>query len=178
MGWRDRDYAKFNDDERRALLGGGRGQRLPPSEEGLAHPGFALRPRVSRPIRRSRQHTSPAVLLAAAVSLAAVIFTGYATNVPLLHDLLTPSLSRVRAPHVVAPPTGPTPSAGVVAPPTNLVGIHWRPQDVARAANAGRICVTATGHGPICASYVVGERPADNLTRELERRGLKVQSTG
>jgi hypothetical protein len=66
----------------------------------------------------------------------------------------------------------------VVAPPTSVVYITWRQQDLAPAPNAGRVCVTDARHGRICASYVVGERPADNLTRELERRGLRVQSSG
>jgi len=35
-----------------------------------------------------------------------------------------------------------------------------------------------TPHGRVCASYVVGEKPADNLTRRLESLGLRVQSNG
>src|SRR5690242_18836099 len=92
MGWRDRDYAKFNDDERRVFLGGGRSHRLPPSDEGSSHPGLALRP-IERQSGRRSHRSNPVVLLAAAVSLAAVIFVGYAKNVPVLHDLLTPSLT-------------------------------------------------------------------------------------
>jgi hypothetical protein len=46
------------------------------------------------------------------------------------------------------------------------------------AARAGRICVTDPNHGQICASYVVGERPADTLTRRIESFGLSVASSG
>jgi hypothetical protein len=120
------------------------------------------------------------VLLAAAVSLAALIFVGYVANVPVLHGALSildqPPGAHVSAPQVVVPPV--TTPAPVVVPPADVVGVRWRPQDLAPAANAGRICVTDTRHGQICASFVVGERPADNLTREIERRGLKVQSSG
>lgn len=184
MGWRDRDYAKFNDDERRALLGrGGRG--LPPSDEGRAPTALASRPapRVSR--GRSRGLTSPTVLLAALVSLGALIFVGSTKNVSPIHDFVTwPIRTHHMAPHVVAPPASQAatgshaPSEQVVAPPADVVGVHWRTQDLAPARNAGRICVTDPRHGQICASFVVGERPADNLTREIERRGFRVQSSG
>jgi hypothetical protein len=179
MGWRDRDYAKFNENERRALLGSGRGpgRALPPSDEGLTHRGHAISvpSRRRSSARRSKGRTNPAVLLAAAVSLAAATFLGYVKNVPVIHDLLTsPVQSHVSAPHVTAPL-----ATNIVAPPASTtVFIHWSAQDIAPAANAGRVCVTPAGHGRICASYVVGERPADNLTRELERRGLSVQSSG
>jgi hypothetical protein len=182
VGWRERDWARFNDDERRALLGGGRA--LPPSDEGRAYPGLAPRPRPRLSSGRSRQRTSSGVLLAAAVSLAALIFVGYVKNVPVLHGILNvlnqpPRPAQVSAPQVVAPPVAnPAPSVQVHAPPADVVGVHWRPQDLAPAANAGRICVTDRRHGQICASFVVGERPADNLTREIERRGLHVQSSG
>jgi hypothetical protein len=36
----------------------------------------------------------------------------------------------------------------------------------------------AHAHGRICASYVVGERPADTLTRRIESLGLRVESNG
>jgi len=57
VGWRDRDWAKFNDDERRALFGGGQ-RRLPPSDEGAAYRPTAISPaprRVSRGISKRRQ---------------------------------------------------------------------------------------------------------------------------
>jgi hypothetical protein len=65
-----------------------------------------------------------------------------------------------------------------VQPPSKVIAIRWRTRDLAPAPSAGRICVTDPRHGRICASYVVGERPADTLTREIESRGLRVESTG
>jgi hypothetical protein len=146
VGWRDRDWAKFDDDELRTLLGP-----------------------ASAPARRARQSTvarrttSAGTLLAVAVSAAAIIFVTH------LHELGRPgdAASRVL-----------TPAPRVAAPPADVVGIRWRPTDTAPAANAGRICVTDPHHGRICASYVVGERPADTLTREIERLGLHVRSSG
>jgi hypothetical protein len=114
--------------------------------------------------------------LAAAVSLAALIFVGYVKNVPVIHELVTrPMRAHASAPDVAPRTPGP---AQPVSPPANLVRIRWRPQNLVPAANAGRICVTVERRGRICASYVVGERPADDLTREIERRGLRVQSSG
>jgi hypothetical protein len=66
----------------------------------------------------------------------------------------------------------------IVEPPSKVIGIRWRTTDLAPAAQAGRICVTAQAHGRICASYVVGERPADTLTRRIESLGLRVESNG
>jgi hypothetical protein len=179
MGWRDRDYARFNDDERRTFLGASR--RLPPSDEGRAHTALASRPAPRVPPSRSRGLTSDTVLLAALVSLGALIFVGYTKNVTGIHELVTWPLrshSARGAGAVTLPPANSVPSRQTVSPPADVVGVHWRPQDLAPAANAGRICVTDTRHGQICASFVVGERPADNLTREIERRGLRVQSSG
>jgi hypothetical protein len=135
VGWRERDWARFNDDERDALL----------------RPGATLRAR-----HTTRNAVSGSVLLAACITGAAILLSGH------LH------LSS----HVQPPP------ARVVQPPADVVGIRWRPTDLAPAANAGRICVTDSRHGRICAGYVIGERPADTLTREVERRGLRVQSSG
>lgn len=74
------------------------------------------------------------------------------------------------------PSVGPGP---VVPPPdSKLVLIRWRNSDLSPAASAGRICVTDQRHGRICASYVIGERPADTLTRRIESLGLHVQSSG
>jgi hypothetical protein len=84
--------------------------------------------------------------------------------------------SPTRATPQVALPLVPAPT--VVAPPANVIVIRWQAHDLAPAASAGRICVTGSRHGRICSSYVVGERPADTLTREIERRGLHVRSSG
>jgi hypothetical protein len=53
-----------------------------------------------------------------------------------------------------------------------------RSSDTVPAAHSGRICVTDPQHGRMCASYVVGERPADTLTRRIESLGLRVESSG
>jgi len=66
----------------------------------------------------------------------------------------------------------------VVPAPSDLISIRWRSTDLAPAPAAGRICLTNSRHGRICASYVVGERPADTLTRRIESLGLRVESTG
>jgi hypothetical protein len=179
VGWRERDFARFNDDERRALFGGRRRGALPPSDEGRAH-SFAPRPSPRLPRSRSRRSTSPATLLAVAISGAAIIFAGYMANVPGLRDLLDPHIhSPVAAPQPPgsAPqPIGGTAPASAVDP--SLIRIRWRSSDLAPAAAAGRICVTDARHGRICASYVVGERPADTLTRRVESLGYRVQSSG
>jgi hypothetical protein len=106
-----------------------------------------------------RHAISGSVLLAACVTGSAILLSG--------HIHLTS--------HSVVPSVG---APAVAQPPGNVVGVRWRPQDLAPAPNAGRICVTDSRHGQICASYVIGERPADTLTREIERRGLRVQSSG
>jgi hypothetical protein len=60
----------------------------------------------------------------------------------------------------------------------SVIRIRWKPSDVAPAPAAGRICVTDAAYGRICASYVIGERPADTLTRRIEALGLRVESAG
>src|SRR5579885_3431591 len=45
----------------------------------------------------------------------------------------------------------------VVLPLGNVIHVRWRAQDMAPAPNAGRICVTDSNRGRICAAYVVGE---------------------
>ena len=58
----------------------------------------------------------------------------------------------------------------------NTVPLRWRSTELGPARSAGHICVTDAHHGRICATFVAGERPADALTREIERRGWHVQS--
>ena len=58
----------------------------------------------------------------------------------------------------------------------NTVPLRWRSTELGPARSAGHICVTDAHHGKICATFVAGERPADALTREIERRGWHVQS--
>jgi hypothetical protein len=134
MGWRERDWARFDDDEQRALLGA-------PS-------------RVGGRIRTSNA-VDGGVALAVAVSAVAMLLTG-----------------RV---HLTGHLRGPAPAARVT--PSDVVAIRWRPTDLQRAPNAGRICVTDARHGRLCASYVAGERPADTLARRLAALGLRVRSS-
>lgn len=58
----------------------------------------------------------------------------------------------------------------------NTVPLRWRSTEFVPARSAGHICVTDAHHGKICATFVAGERPADALTHEIERRGWHVQS--
>lgn len=173
MGWRDRDYAKFNDAERRRFFGssGRRETALPPSAEGRGHSN-ALPKRV-RKRRRTRTAVRPRFATGFAVAVLAVAgVAGYAATHPMngSHPTVKPGLGLSLLPAA--------PSIRTVASPSNIIGIRWSRRDLARAANAGRICVTSEAHGRICASYVVGERPADNLTRRIESLGLHVQSSG
>jgi hypothetical protein len=142
MGWRDRDWAKFDEGELKSFLGP-----------------------ASAPTRRrsNRRVVGGATLLAAGISAVAIIFTAH------VHDLGEPGHA---AAHVLSP------APAVVAPSTDVVRIRWSPAETAPASNAGRICVTDARHGRICASYVVGERPADTLTRRIESLGLRVESSG
>jgi hypothetical protein len=59
----------------------------------------------------------------------------------------------------------------------DVVRLRWRPDELRPAPSAGHICVTDATHGRICASFVAGERPADGLKHEIERRGLVVHGT-
>jgi hypothetical protein len=60
-------------------------------------------------------------------------------------------------------------------PRPDVVRLRWRPDELRAAPSAGHICVTDATHGRICASFVAGERPAEGLTREIQRRGLTVE---
>ena len=68
------------------------------------------------------------------------------------------------------------PSVSATAPPLNVVAIHWRDSDVSPAPSSGRICVSDTRLGEVCADYVAGEKPADVLTRRIESLGGSVRS--
>jgi hypothetical protein len=61
--------------------------------------------------------------------------------------------------------------------PSNVIVIRWGASDLAPASQAGRICITDMRYGETCASYVIGEKPADTLTRQLEA-ALHVESAG
>jgi hypothetical protein len=176
MGWRERDWARFRDDERRALFGGGGSRATPPSDEGLAHRSSPALPRPHRtsaqrrPISRRRQKVGEGALtVLLALGALAFAYDHLHTTSPSQPLALSPVLPLGSVP--VAKPV-------VVEPPSKVIGIRWRTTDLAPAAQAGRICVTASAHGRICASYVVGERPADTLTRRIEGLGLSFESSG
>lgn len=61
-------------------------------------------------------------------------------------------------------------------PPSNVVHIRWRPDQLRPAPTRGHICVTDEPHATICAAFAAGERPADSLRREVERRGLRLRA--
>jgi hypothetical protein len=136
VGWRERDWAKFDDGEVRSLLG---------------------------PAHAPRRQVRAVTLLAVAISAVGIVFVTH------LHELGGPGHAAARVL---------TPEPRVVGPPTDLIRIRWSSSDTVPAAHSGRICVTDPQHGRMCASYVVGERPADTLTRRIESLGLRVESSG
>jgi hypothetical protein len=131
VGWRDRDWAKFDDGEWSTLV----------------HAPAPVRRRPSRPVAVA----SSSVFLAVAASAAAtfLLHLGHADKLPAVRTT-----------------------------PSNVLTVHWRTQDLAPASTAGRVCLTSTRHGRICASYAIGEKPADALTRRLEAAGFEVRSSG
>jgi hypothetical protein len=164
MGWRERDWAKFTDEERTALFGGGR-RALPPSAEGADFRPGPVAPRTPSINRAGRKISTPIVTVLT-IALATTIVVGHLRS---SHVNILQSLDGVR----LRPPT-----SIAVQRANNVIAIRWRSTDLAPAPEAGQICVAAASHGRICASYVVGERPADTLTREIEALGLRVESTG
>jgi len=173
MGWRERDYAKFTDEEFAAIYGAsarhtGSIVGSPPGDGSGSN---------SRPRRRRGGGFMRALrLLGISVVATAIIFggaivTGRVPTGTRHSSGLFPMPIAESAPQ-------PTPVITPVPQPTNVVGIRWRTIDLAPAAAAGRICVTDSQHGRTCASYVAGERPADTLSRELAARGLQVESEG
>jgi hypothetical protein len=124
MSWRERDWARLNDDERSRLFSGGTVRRRP----------------VTTPL-----------FVAVLVSLAATAIGTGRLRIPIRR---------------------------AASDSSNVVRVHWRATDIVAAPTAGRICFTYTRHGRMCASYAAGQRPADALTQELERRGLEVKTTG
>ena len=168
MGWRQRDWARFNEDERRAFYGtsSGRATPLRPNAEGRGHTNV-----LRMPLRSSgRREASVRKPFAAAFTIVVTAVAALS-----LYAATHPS----SGPGVTVTPNLPLPlPAPAPPPPSNVIGIHWSTTDLAPAPTAGRICLTSNTHGRICASYVVGERPADTLTRRIESLGLQVQSSG
>ncbi|HZU21090.1 MAG TPA: hypothetical protein VE982_07700 [Gaiellaceae bacterium] len=129
MGWRDRDWAKFDDDEWSELV-------------------HASAPARRKP--RTRVTVMSTSLVVGVAASAAATF--------LLH-----------ANHVVSLELVP-------ATPPNVVGVEWRNVDLTPASTAGRICIPTPKERRICATYAIGEKPADALTRRLRANGLTVRS--
>jgi hypothetical protein len=153
VGWRERDYARFTKQEWDAYTG--------PSAPGASRSG--------RPSSSRRHAVGTPLLAAVAVSAAATAFFGWGPITSYLHS---------PAPHISSPALISTPRLPATPARSKVIGIRWRTTDLAPAGQAGRICVTDPSHGRICASYVVGERPADTLTRRIESLGLRVESNG
>jgi hypothetical protein len=114
-------------------------------------------------------------MAAVAVSAVASAILGWGHITSFLHN--TPPPAQALSSPTQASASS-SPGSGAPAAQSKVIGIRWRTADLVPAAQAGRICVTALGHGRICASYVVGERPADTLTRRIEGLGLHVESNG
>jgi hypothetical protein len=111
MGWRDRDYAKWTDEERRRFYG--------PGDSGyrVARSSYATGPNQSR-LFGSRVGMAPGALLAVIVSLLVTLALGQLPRshplIPALHFTL-PGLSSAASPGVIRP-TGTinTPSSAAV----------------------------------------------------------------
>jgi hypothetical protein len=131
VGWRDRDWAKLDDEEWSELV------------------------HATAPARRK-----PRTRVAVASTSLFVAVAASATATLLLHTGRADTLQLV-------PPR-----------PGNVVGVRWRPTDLAPAATAGRICLPTKQQGRVCAAFAIGEKPADALTRALRSLGLAVESAG
>jgi hypothetical protein len=149
VSWRDREYARLREDERRALFGATRS--------------------AGRPTRRTSG--TPTLLFAVGLSSIAVLAGHRYLRLPI-------HLSSAAPTQTAASPSVPSAALNTPDPRSRVVSIHWSRPDIAPAASAGRICVTMSEHGRVCATYVAGEKPADTLTRRLASLGLHVQSSG
>jgi hypothetical protein len=109
------------------------------------------------------------------LSILVVVGTGFL--IALVHRNPLPPARAQGFETAVLEPTGSTdiPVGVPVLSPGGTLRIIWRPGDEAPATHAGVLCVTADGPGHVCVSYAVGERPAELLTREIERRGYHVK---
>ena len=159
MGWRDRDWAKFTPEEFDAIYGGGSAGPLRPSGAGRAGASSS---------GRSAARIAIASLVGFALLFGGTLAVGH---------FRSPSVGGA-APSLRLSPVAPVVNIPAPRPDPKLIRIHWRTTDLAPSPYAGRICVTDGRHGNICASYVIGERPADTLTRRLETLGLRVESSG
>jgi hypothetical protein len=179
MGWRERDWARFNRHERRVFFGDG---DLPRSADTpRARVG---RRRVSRRARLAVVGVCGALVgvlagvyqvpdRAAAATREVAHFAHQRLGSPTSHPAQEIRLREHTNWSQSVPPEQP-PSK----PTRTRVSIRWRASEVVPAQVGGRICVTPRGRRQVCATYVVGERPADNLTRRLRVLGYQVQSFG
>jgi hypothetical protein len=178
VGWRDRDWAKFTPEEFDAIYGGGGSSPFRSGTGGGRKPDLT-RQSGSGPRRRRRSGLGGAarIVLASLVGFAAIfgvmLATGHVKSPGAGGAAIQPGLRLNLNP--IAPPVVTIPAT---RPDTKLIRIRWRTTDLAPASYAGRICVTDARHGRICANYVVGERPADTLTRRVEALGLRIESSG
>src|SRR4051794_32837974 len=116
MSWRDRDYARLRDDERRALFGGAS--------------------TTARPRQRARRApaATPSLLAAVAVSAAAVVLGRHYVHLPLATDHASPS---ALAPSLPTPARVGHATGRTASKPARAVSIRWRSTDLAPASTAG-----------------------------------------
>jgi hypothetical protein len=171
VGWRQRDWARFNDDERRAFFGSGASRGPEPAGKTSRTPRLGSTRGMSPARRRFNEIGAVLLLCLLGAYLVTIVRHRHVGG-------MSPAKSYVFGEAGIPLKTAAPTRTVSVPPPAKLIAIRWRPTDLAPAANAGRLCVTDPRHGKICASYVVGERPADNLTRRIESLGYHVQSAG
>jgi hypothetical protein len=159
VGWREREYAKLRDDERRALFGSG---------------GTTTH---ATPRRAGRTAGTATLLVALAASAIAVAFGTDHLQIGIHLPHAAQHAASAAAPSHSASSSAGGPATPVTRGRSKTVLIRWRRSDIAPAPTAGRICVTMREHGRVCATYALGEKPADVLTRRLRAAGLRVESS-
>jgi hypothetical protein len=170
VGWRDRDYGKFTDDERRALYGDG-GPSVPPAASWKPirnqPPAYTLRRRVAR--------WTLALLAIAGIVTVATPYLANRTRAEANHaaPLQRPLGGTAWAIDPTTPITA-LPSIPVIDP-GGTITIVWRYVDLVPAQRAGSVCVVADGPGKICTSFRIGERPADVLAGQVRSLGYPVE---
>lgn len=178
MGWRERDWARFNRHERRAFFGDDDVRHAP----ARLRSGFG-RGAVNRNVRVVVVCAGGAVIgvLAAVHRVPDRAMAATRDVAHFAHERLTAASAPVHeASSARRPASGQfkAPAQPPRRPHQVSVSIRWRTSDVAPARVGGRICLTPRARRQVCATYVVGERPADNLTRRLRALGYRVESAG